>query len=71
MHQMSSGNSRIAFFFEINYWVGEVINKEPNKCDNLAWYNTDDLPNNLVPYVKQAIKYWREGIAYSDFGWNL
>jgi 8-oxo-dGTP pyrophosphatase MutT (NUDIX family) len=71
MHQMSSGSSRIGLFFEVDEWTGNPINKEPNKCDDLRWYNIDNLPVNLVLYVKQAIKYWHEGTAYSQFGWDL
>ena len=42
---------------------------EPDKCDDLSWFSLDQLPDNMIPYVKHAIECFRERIIYSEFGW--
>ena len=51
-------------------WVGEISNCEPGKCDQLAWYPIDDLPQNIIPYVRAAIAEFQNGSTYSEFGWR-
>lgn len=44
---------------------------EKNKCDNLEWFSLDNLPKNIIPYVKQALESFQKNITYSEFNWNL
>jgi 8-oxo-dGTP diphosphatase len=61
---------RVDFFVHIKAWNGEPSNAEPDKCDELRWCNVDALPKNTIPYVKQAIQNFREGIVFEEFGWS-
>ena len=70
MHRKARGDERIDFFMTTSSHEGEVQNCEPNKCDALSWFPLDDLPENTVDYVKQAIEYYKKGITYSEFGWS-
>ena len=69
MHRKSN-DERIDFFFEATAWSGELANAEPEKCDELAWYAFDNLPPNVVPYVRRAIENYRAGIVFEEFGWE-
>lgn len=69
MHRYD-GDERISFFFTLDEWSGEPRNLEPHKCDELAWYPLDSLPENTVPYVKTAIQRGMAGQRYSEFGWS-
>jgi len=69
MHRKSE-HERIDLFFTATNYQGEVQNMEPNKCDDLSWYPINNLPNNMVPYVRKAIENYFEGIIYSEFGWE-
>lgn len=69
MHRQSS-DERIDFFLAATNWVGDITNTEPHKCDDLSWYSIDDLPENVIPYVKHALDNYRNGIWFSDFGWS-
>jgi 8-oxo-dGTP diphosphatase len=62
-------DERIGLFFVAERWRGEPVNKEPDKCDQLAWFPLDGLPSNMVPYVRQSIALWRAGVGYSEYGW--
>ena len=68
MHRKSN-DERIDFFFESTAWSGVVANTEPEKCEELAWYPFDNLPPNVVPYVRRAIENYRAGIVFEEFGW--
>lgn len=62
-------DERLDFFFSCSVWTGEVKNVEPNKCDDLSWYDINSLPDNVIPYVSQAIKQSIKGETYAEIGW--
>lgn len=70
MHN-SYGIGRFAMFFEVREWVGEVCNMEPRKCDDLRWFELGDLPDNMVPYIRQAIDHYvyERGAYLTLYGW--
>lgn len=57
---------RMDLFFEATKWEGEIINNEPNKCDDLSWYEIDKLPHNMIPLVRQVLAHIANGVAYSE-----
>lgn len=69
MHRKSN-EERVDFFFITEEWKGEPINTEKNKCDDLSWFSLNELPNNIVPYVKYGILNFNIGILFSEFGWS-
>ena len=69
MHRKSE-DERIDFFLLARRWAGEIANQEPDKCDDLAWYSVASLPDNMIPYVKQALLNYQNGAPFSEFGWK-
>ena len=67
MHRIDD-REQLDFFFEPRVWRGEIKNMESNKCDDLSWFPLDSLPPNTIPYIREAIKCYREGIIYTEFG---
>ena len=65
----SENNEKIDIFFIAERWEGEIVNKEPHKCDDLSWFNIDDLPENIIPAVRQAIDAIKNKVYYSEYGW--
>lgn len=75
MHRYAAPNApdmyeRIDVFFRADVWEGEVKNNEPHKCDNLSWFALDSLPENTIPFIRQALEHVQNGVGYSEFGWE-
>lgn len=68
MHRRSD-DERIDFFLVARSWSGRITNREPNKCDRLAWFDLDELPENVIPYVRRALENYRHGRWFDSFGW--
>ena len=63
-------NERMDIFFTAEKWAGEPKIMVPDKCDDLQWFDLDNLPENIIPYVRQAIDCIKNKVFYSEFGWN-
>lgn len=59
-------SERIDLFFHVGKWKGSITNCEPEKCDHIEWFDIDNLPNETIPYIQEAIGYWKKGISYSE-----
>ena len=69
MHRKST-EEYIDFFFEVKEWHGTPNIGEPDKCDDLNWFATSQLPPNIIPYLRVSIENYGNKIPYSEFGWN-
>jgi len=67
MNRNIKDNERIDIFFIAEKWTGNIENKEPNKCDDLSWFDLDNMPDNVIPYIKEAINCIKNKIIYSEF----
>ena len=70
MHRTKDDGERIDFFLTTDKWQGEPIIAEPEKCDDLSWFPLDNLPQNVIPYVRFALEQSNNGVAFSEFGWT-
>jgi len=59
---------RLDFFYITKAYTGKVKNMEPEKCDQLKWFDLDKLPKNVLPYIKQAIEKHLDRVLYSEIG---
>ncbi len=55
------------FFFIIDDYEGDIINKEPQKCGELKFFNITNMPNNVLNYVSKAVDNTLKGIPYDNF----
>ena len=70
MHRREDDNERVDVFLRARSWSGEIINCEPEKCDELVWAAGNALPRNTVPYIVTMFEHMRNGIFYSEYGWG-
>ena len=61
-----SDDNYICFCFEATDWEGEVKNCEEDKCDDLQWFELDNLPRNITPEIKLALEKYQQKVYYSN-----
>ena len=66
MNRRIPDNERVDFFFTTKKWQGEPKIMEPDRCDDLSWFESNDLPKNIIPYIRQAIDSFLNNIIYSE-----
>ena len=66
MHRIED-EERVDFFVQAHNWEGEPFNAEPDKCDDVRWVDIHALPANIIPYVKQALSNYLNGIAFDEY----
>ncbi|NCO11946.1 MAG: NUDIX hydrolase [Candidatus Pacebacteria bacterium CG_4_10_14_3_um_filter_34_15] len=72
MHRRSDfdGSQRVDVFYSVDDFDGEPKNVESHKCDDLSWFDIGQLPENIIPYIRDAISNIQNGIFYSEHGWK-
>lgn len=68
-HADPDGQARIGVFFAADRWTGEPANAEPGKCDKIDWFGLDDLPDDVVTYIRTGIDAYRRGQPFSLDAW--
>lgn len=56
----------INVFFTTHKYSGTPKIMEPNKCDDLQWFNINDLPENTIVRIRNVIRNIKKGILYDD-----
>lgn len=69
IHIKYDGTELIGFFIEAAKWDGEPKNMEPEKHDDLGWFDINNLPENTIPYLNGVLKKLNQNIFYSESGW--
>ncbi len=67
MYNLTNGEEWIGMYFLCQTWEGEATIKEPQKHSELRWESITNMPENTIPYVRQAIEKWTQNIAYSEY----
>ena len=70
MHRINEQDESFYVFFLTEKWCGEIENREPNKCEELIWVSVESLPENIVPYVKDAINNHISKTSFSEYKWQ-
>jgi 8-oxo-dGTP diphosphatase len=56
-------------FFTVDRWTGEPAIGEPDKCSELRWVATGELPADVVDYVAEALAAITRGETLALRGW--
>lgn len=56
----------INVFFTTDKYEGIPKIMEPNKCDDLRWFDIKELPENITTRNRNVIKNIQKGIIYDD-----
>ena len=58
------------FFFQATKFNGEPKLNEPDKFDDIGWFDLDKLPENMAGFTKQALQHIRGNKIYSEYGFK-
>ena len=69
-HSMPEGLSfeQIDVFFRVKNYEGLITNNEPDRCDELAFFPLNDLPEAMAPFIRHALQCIQDGKYFSEFG---
>ena len=70
LHSKRDIEEAIGFFIEATIWENNPCLMEPDKCDDVIWFDIDSLPQNLFPGLKQVLEMLDKNIFYSEYGWE-
>jgi len=70
LHKRDLDQEYIDFFFVCKKWAGNPTIMEPNKCDDMGWFSLNDLPENLLPHIREAIDNYHRQVPFSEIGWD-
>lgn len=57
---------RVDIFFVCKKWSDDIKNMEPDKCDEVGFYDMDNLPEKTVPYLKAVLKNYQKGVSFLE-----
>lgn len=60
----------IQLYFVVTQWEGEPRNNAPEKHQYIAWFPINQLPENLIDRNRIAIESMKNGILYSEYGYD-
>lgn len=73
MHRYSPSSDppeRLDFFLTADSFLGEPENMEPHKCEEMGWFPLDQLPENLVAYLRFGLDQIARGENYCEYGFG-
>ena len=59
----------INVYFSCTDFEGEPKICEPYKCSEIAWFDLDNLPDDLIDDRKEVAKSYKAGCHYIEYGW--
>ena len=65
----ADGVVSVVFFLTARSWSGEIVNAEPWNHDEVSWHSVDNLPENMIAYVRTAFTNYRQGTFYDHVDW--
>lgn len=70
IHRNTGDREYFDFFLETNQWEGAVTNNEPEKCDDIGWFDINALPANTLDYVALVLKHRNTEMRFSSIGFD-
>ena len=57
----------IQIYFTTQKYKGSPQIIEKDKCDDLRWFNINNLPNNIMDRIERVIKCIESGVLYDNY----
>lgn len=59
-------HERVSLFFDVKTYKEVPVNNEPDKADRGEWFDIDNLPDQTIPMLRQALDDLNNGVTYSE-----
>jgi 8-oxo-dGTP diphosphatase len=69
IHRKNITSEWIDFYLKVNNWKGMITNAEPHKCEELKWFRLDQLPHQMIDYVRNAVQKNHAVMWFDSVGW--
>jgi 8-oxo-dGTP diphosphatase len=69
-HADPDGLARVGVFFTARRWASEPVNAEPHRYSEIAWHDLDDLPCDIVSYIRTGLDAHDRGSTFTLDGWD-
>jgi ADP-ribose pyrophosphatase YjhB (NUDIX family) len=64
----------VYLYFGCSNWQGEIKNMEPDQCDDVRFFDIDELPKNMLEVDRQSLNYIfkteEKDSLYQTFGYQ-
>lgn len=67
LNEIKPDEDRIGMTLQATKWKGEAYNAEPHVHGEVAWFDVDNLPSNMVPQALFSLEQINAGKAYAEF----
>lgn len=67
MYVMHLNKQAMGFYFITPEWKGEPKNNEPDQASEIAWFDLNELPEQMSPFARKVIDTYKLGTNYSYF----
>ena len=57
-------------YFGLDRYEGAPCIGEPEKCGGLAWFDINNLPENIIADRKTALEAAENGVHFLEYGWQ-
>jgi 8-oxo-dGTP pyrophosphatase MutT (NUDIX family) len=68
--QTAEDDEYLDFFFAVDRWTGTPTIGEPNQCSELVWADPQQLPADVIDYIRKALRARDAGELLVLDGWN-
>ena len=69
MHRVGN-RENLDVFMRPKKYSGGIQNMEPDKCLDVKFFPKDNLPENMVEYIKIVLQNIEKKIPYAEYGWK-
>lgn len=66
LHKHRSTENRITLYFRATQYQGQLWSREPKKFKSVAWFDLEDLPENLSNTTRHVLSAYKEDKLYSE-----
>ena len=69
MQRKAPDRESIEYFIVCQKYNGKIKIMEEEKCDEIKFFELQNLPKNTISYIKKGIEYYLDEKPFSIYGW--